>query len=61
MSNDLSKEILWAISCFQENPLCLEVQVWEENSAMYFKEKGYAIFHSDDGSWWITDESRYLD
>lgn len=61
MNIETSNEILWAIGCFQENALCLEVQVWEENSAKYFEEKGYAIFHSEDGSWWVTDESRYLD
>ena len=60
MSIEPSDEIMYAIDRFNK-PLLCELQVWEENTAKYFEEKGYEIFHSDDGSWWISDESRYPD
>lgn len=60
VSIEPSDEILYAIDRFKD-PLLLELQVWEENTANYFKEKGYAVDKCDDGSWWITDESRYPD
>lgn len=57
-----SEEIMHVIDCFQQKePVYLEVQVWEENTAKYFEEQGYAVDKYDDGSWWITDESRYPD
>ncbi len=44
-----------------KNPNILEVQVWKENTASYFKARGYNICHCDDGSYWICDDSRLWD
>lgn len=53
-------EILRAEEFFK-NPLALEYQVWNESTADAFRAKGYAVMEGNDGSFWITDESRYLD
>lgn len=54
-------EIKYVTDRFKAEPLLLEVQVWEPKTAAYFADKGYSVFNSSDGSFWITDESRYLD
>ncbi len=53
-------EIKMALDFFKE-PNALEFQAWNKETAGYFKNKGYSILQSEDGSFWITDESRYFD
>jgi len=59
-SEAVAREIAFVNEKFKDSN-CLEVQVWQKEVADYFKEKGYDICQSKDDSYWITDESRYLD
>lgn len=54
-------ELKYAKERFAREPTLLELQVWESKTAEYFATNGYSVLTMKDGSWWITDESRYMD
>ena len=39
------------------NSNVFEVQCWDEGAAMHFKALGYKVLKSNDGSWWVEDDS----
>lgn len=49
------------VEAFFKNPNALECQVWDLTIARHFERKGYTVTESNDGSWWICDESRFFD
>ena len=54
-------ELKYAKERFARDPTLLELQVWESKTAEYFAMNGYSVLAMKDGSWWVTDESRYMD
>lgn len=54
-------ELKYAKERFAREPTLLELQVWESRTAEYFAMNGYSVLAMKDGSWWVTDESRYMD